>query len=92
MIALLIISTGEFVGLGELERRALNAIEVLYRPPMLLFMRITPSAWPSTGNVLLGFVWLFFSGILYAVMAGLFAVGWNYLRGRRRPDPDLTVG
>lgn len=66
-----VIACMEFIGLGNWQRQALSFVESLIDPGIRLFTAITPASWQSQGNILLGFVAVGFTAVLYAAVVGI---------------------
>ena len=55
------------------ELRFHSFVETVYAPAFAFAASVTPDAWGTQGNVLLGFGWLAFGAISYSVVVALLA-------------------
>lgn len=84
MIALALVSALRI----DLQRHGLDFVEEFYSLGIRAFLLITPSNWQFLGTVALGMGALFFSFFLYALVAGLVAIGFDAVRRRPKDDHD----
>lgn len=73
IVILFIIVGSELFGFLSFEQAILDFVEAVYRPVIQIFFRITPSAWASSGNVLVGFMSILFSAFVYSTLLSIIA-------------------